>query len=990
MKIGKFKKIAAIGLALTMAIGLLYTSGTVNAVEENPTEDNGLELNKTAVYKSDGTYDITLEAYTTGIMESTESTVPSDIVLVLDQSGSMAEQISVTSEAYYSKVAGKNETTIWDLYGFEINNTLEGYDSQRKYFTKIGDKYYPLVIECEFKEFNITGTTYGIVSLYYIDDLGEKQLVCTEQHTYYTLFVPGYFGRHTGYQPDPEPTKIPLEVYQYNENTYRTTKLNALKDTAKNFINQIKIENEKSDTDIDHRIAVVGFANGYKWGNQYYHYSNTELFIGPNSFTFDNGAQSRYNSAFVDPDTALVSIDKLSADGGTLIQHGIEMANGIFDANQNNDGRKRVVVVLTDGEPGWSGFDSTVADEAIAEAYKSKNIYDATVYTVGMFNGANADNYTSNSNRFMHYVSNNYPNAQSMNNNGSRIAEPKYYMSASNANGLSEIFESIFDDISKPTIELGPETIIKDTMSNYFEVVSDDITVEKVPCTGKNGEDYTFGTASPIGSGITKKVINNGKGVTVTGYNFDDNFVSIDDEGNPHGNMLRITFTVKPIDGFIGGLSVPTNGADSGLYQNSSANTPLESFEMPYVDVDLNYDYDVTDQGMYIGNDWKDVQKFLNLDSNSLPQYKIEDKPYSLHDSYVNDYVNVVYTIKHGNDTVGTYTVNAGSKQGILDLKDSFDATSFTGTEGFTVTVNVTNKAGQNASTTDEYEQKDNFAKNAKNANLYVFVPTINTTDTEIFLGESTDLDDRISVEDNWNCTDSSLTGDKLNTIKKTLTETDKPTLTYTYSPNDNVDTDGNYKPAIKGEHKFEVNVFNGNVNITKFSKFKHAHSDNPNCTENHFFVVVKDGSITINKSINNDHLIDESKGTPIFTYKIEKELDNGEYKLVGYKYISMEQSGDGWIQKAPINLSGLEKGTYKITELSNLRYEKVKVRVDGTDYHNPILEVTIDSENSSHTIDYTNKVKSTSYDSDSSVLINKFVLGEDDKVIIQQDRLDQ
>lgn len=973
MKIGKFKKIAAIGLALTMAIGLLYTSGTVNAVEENPTEDNGLELNKTAVSNSDGTYDITLEAYTTGIMESSESTVPSDIVLVLDQSGSMAEEITMTTEVGYELHKQSNQTTIKDLYDCKNSSWLISfvtYNQNDKFFIKINDKYYPLQITQHYNDlFHIEMT------LSYIDDEGNSQFIGKENWTYYTWWVND--GEFT----------IPYDIYKYNEGTYTTSKLNALKDTARNFIYNIKSENEKSDTDIDHRIAVVGFANGDEWGRNEYNYSNTELFIGPNSYTYGNSAQSQYNSAFVDPDTALDSIEELSADGGTLIQYGIEMANGIFDANQNNDGRKRVVVVLTDGEPGWSGFDSTMANQAIAEAYKSKNIYGATVYTVGMFNGANADNYTSNSNRFMHYVSNNYPNAQSMNNNGSRIAEPKYYMSASNANGLSEIFESIFDDISKPTIELGPETIIKDTMSNYFEVDGNDIKVETVPCTGKDSNGYTFGTPSTIESGITKQVINNGKGVKVTGYNFDDNFVSIDDKGNPHGNMLRITFTVKPIDGFIGGLSVPTNGVDSGLYQNSLVTTPLESFEMPYVDVDLNYDYDVTDQGMYIGNDWKDVQKFLNLDSHSLPQYKIEDKPYSLHDSYVNDYVDVVYTIKHGNDTVGTYTVNAGLKQGILDLKDSFDATSFTGTEGFTVTVNVTNKARQNASTTDEYEQKNNVVKDAKNANLYVFVPTLNTDDTEIFLGESTDLDDRISVEDNWNCTDSSLTGDKLNTIKNTLT--DKPTLTYTYTPSDNV-TNGNYKPTTKGKYEFDVTVKNGTVDITDFSKFNHVDSNNPNCTKNHFFVVVKDGSITINKSINNDHLIDESKGTPIFTYKIEKELDNGEYKLVGYKYISMEQSGDDWIQKTPINLSGLEKGTYKITELSNLRYEKVKVQVDGSDYDNPILRVTIDSDSPSHTINYTNKVKSTSYDSDSSVLINKFVLDEDSKVIIQQDRLDQ
>ena len=637
------------------------------------------------------------------------------------------------------------------------------------------------------------------------------------------------------------------------------------------------------------------------------------------------------------------------------------MAKNILDNNPSNGERNQAVVLFTDGSPTrGSVFDDEVATNTIkyAKELKDKGI---PVYTVGVY-GENEKQ------------------------------SDDYYFTASNAGDLVDIFEQISESISKPSVPLTTNTTIKDYMSNYFTIdTSKSYKVEKIACSSYENGSYVFdGEVTDITEQIDNvngiNVIDN-KLITVSGYDYNANLVSGDSPNNVQGSMLRITFYAKPIDGFIGGLSVPTNGNNSGLYLNGTDSTAFENFEMPYVDVDLNYDYDVTDQGMYIGNDWKDVQKFLNLDSNSLPQYKIEDIPYSLHDSYVNDYVDVVYTIKHGNDTVGTYTVNAGEKQGTLALEDSFDATGFTGTEGFT----VTNKAGQNASATDKYEQKDNVAKNAKNANLYVFVPTLNTDDTEIFLGESTDLDDRISVEDNWNCTDSSLTGDKLNTIKKTLTETDKPTLTYTYSPNDNVDIDGNYKPAIKGEHKFEVNVFNGKVNITKFSKFKHAHSDNPNCTENHFFVVVKDGSITINKTISNDHLIDESKGNPIFTYKIEKKLDNGEYKLVAYKYISMKKLNDGeWEQISGINLSGLEKGTYRISELSNLRYEQVSVQVDKKAYSNPILEVTIDSENSSHTIDYTNKVKSTSYDSDSSVLINKFVLGEDGHVKIQQDRLDK
>ncbi len=93
MKIGKFKKIAAIGLALTMAIGLLYTSGTVNATDDNKKKDltpEGVELNKTATSNNDGTYNITLDAFSTGYTETINKTVPTDIILVLDQSGSNA------------------------------------------------------------------------------------------------------------------------------------------------------------------------------------------------------------------------------------------------------------------------------------------------------------------------------------------------------------------------------------------------------------------------------------------------------------------------------------------------------------------------------------------------------------------------------------------------------------------------------------------------------------------------------------------------------------------------------------------------------------------------------------------------------------------------------------------------------------------------------------------------------------------------------------
>ena len=58
------------------------------------TQDDGLKLTKTVTPKADGGYTVHLEAYTTGTVTTSTTTKPCDIVLVLDQSGSMADNFS--------------------------------------------------------------------------------------------------------------------------------------------------------------------------------------------------------------------------------------------------------------------------------------------------------------------------------------------------------------------------------------------------------------------------------------------------------------------------------------------------------------------------------------------------------------------------------------------------------------------------------------------------------------------------------------------------------------------------------------------------------------------------------------------------------------------------------------------------------------------------------------------------------------------------------
>ena len=70
------------------------------AGDTDPSSDNGMVVNKTSVYNEEtGAYDITLEAYATGskVISTVTSDVPTDIVLVLDQSGSMGDNFSTTT-----------------------------------------------------------------------------------------------------------------------------------------------------------------------------------------------------------------------------------------------------------------------------------------------------------------------------------------------------------------------------------------------------------------------------------------------------------------------------------------------------------------------------------------------------------------------------------------------------------------------------------------------------------------------------------------------------------------------------------------------------------------------------------------------------------------------------------------------------------------------------------------------------------------------------
>ena len=214
--------------------------------------------------------------------------------------------------------------------------------------------------------------------------------------------------------------------------------LNNLKTAVTGFIDNIRENGVEND--VNHRIAIVGFASSntsYNDGQ----YENTELFIGSKQYNY--GSTGRYNqsteSTLADTvygialqdvtdstgyNNLIASKNALTASGGTYPVYGFNMANGIFKAYEDNNQhtytteagtteiRPRVIVFFTDGEPGTgNGVNTTAANNAISAANTSKNTYDATVYAVGLFSSAGND-----VTKFMNLVSSNCPDAQSMTN----------------------------------------------------------------------------------------------------------------------------------------------------------------------------------------------------------------------------------------------------------------------------------------------------------------------------------------------------------------------------------------------------------------------------------------------------------------------------------------------------------------------------------------------------------------------------------------------
>lgn len=500
------KKSVALMSALAMSFSMITmpASSVFAESEGGTTTDDALKLGKSAELQSDGTYKISLEAYAKGEVkvDTTTTTVPCDIVLVLDQSGSMA---------------------------YDFNGKSTSTNSNRR---------------------------------------------------------------------------------QY-----------ALKEAAKNFITNVS--KNASDNKVNHKIALVTFGSNSSIisGSKTASTSFVSLYSENNPNQNTNGTNSLLGNISGLPN---------SPSGSTYIDSGMNNAKSIMDANpvSSNEKRNRIVVVFTDGYPTTSnGFEQKVADSAIGTA-KSLKDGGTTVYTIGIFTGADVDELYGSSNgnvgstwdsenrsicngndaaanRFLNYLSSNFNAATSLGleqtNKESgwfnktyyynyKISSTfnrdssKYYMTASNQTELNNIFETISNDVvtGGTTVELDQTAIAKDIVSDNFDLPEgfskDNIKVYTADYKGNDtwGENQVF-TDATVNINTTNKLIG------VSNFNYKENYIAeATDKTEAKGKKLIIE--IYGVTANKSGLDIDTNAEDSAVYDGEG--TLVKRFPQPKVDID--------------------------------------------------------------------------------------------------------------------------------------------------------------------------------------------------------------------------------------------------------------------------------------------------------------------------------------------------------------------------------------------------------------------
>lgn len=371
----------------------------------------------------------------------------------------------------------------------------------------------------------------------------------------------------------------------------------ALKTAVDNFIDAVytdSMELNGQEGDVEHQLGIVTYGSG----------SSTLAEFG----SVEDNYQQYVNSVSGLPN---------GPSGATNTDSGMERANSMLP--DRTEGRKSVVVLFTDGVPTVSSnFSDSVAEGAIAAAYEMKNTKGATVYTIGIFEGAETsylgaieDNWDGwngiagisdedKANRFMHLVSSNSLQATDLGvgwigipvfgytgitNNFDCDPSRGYYKTASNAEELNDVFEEVQHESSSSgtSVTLNGDALLRDVLdtANFklpAGIQNSDVTISVVSGTKETNDSQVAWGSAESTQGISASVDAENSTVDVTGFDYAANYIA---PGHP-GAKLVVKFEVQALHA---GTDMTSNTDESAIYTDNTAGTLVKGFESPVVTI---------------------------------------------------------------------------------------------------------------------------------------------------------------------------------------------------------------------------------------------------------------------------------------------------------------------------------------------------------------------------------------------------------------------
>ena len=438
-----------------------------------------------------------------------------------------------------------------------------------------------------------------------------------------------------------------------------------------------------------------------------------------------------------------------------------------------------------------------------------------------------------------------------------------YYLTANDSSSLNGIFQTISNNIQTANINLGSETVVKDTVTKYFDLPAKKSDIKVYTAAAK--ADGTFENPVPA-TGVTPDIV--GDAVTVTGFDFNENFVTKEKKKDgTYGKKLIVEFTVTPKAEFIGGNDVPTNDwQNTGVYHKDGV--LVENFNnetnTPKVNVPIKEPaFTTADKTIYLGN---------STEVSGLYKLKVGDTT-----GWQYDYVKVEVDGVTGTEVTPEDCTEYDIK---VTFKPKTDGTKAVGTAN----------------------SMDGKSKTEK-ATVHVLKPnaTVTLNDVARFYGESYTLGDDNNAKVSLEWKDMTTDHTEIPAAEGTAPYTkDKLTVEYVAQ---GITVTGNQFTVPKDDVTITVKLMNGDKEITdaNITTTCKLGCEETSRTDGTYIVHVKTASLIINKTgadgNKNEGFIFNVTGPNNLTFRVSVK-DNGSVKITGLPlgtYTVTEDEGWSW-----------------------------------------------------------------------------------------------